>query len=150
MNGDELRLAELAGAWSLTSITAVGPRGTAVLEHPLVEGLLTYASSGHMSVVVQAPEGLYGCALVACAGRVTIDGDRLVHHVTVGAEPTGAGAALTGTASPVRSAAMTLTLIGRINDTTTIMTWRRNPPLATPVQARRSGIRRLRSDYLPR
>jgi hypothetical protein len=121
----ELTLDNLAGAWHLHHIDVDNAAGKVRVVAPEVKGLLVYTNDGHMSVIVQAEQDLFGFATVAYAGTSSVNGDQITHRVTVGAPPMSPGTVQVRTASLALFPAANLSLSGRIGDSKTILTWSR-------------------------
>jgi hypothetical protein len=107
-----MELSSLIGAWELQELVSVGGDGS--LSYPLGEhpgGLILYTPDGGMSATISAePSG--GALSVCYAGRVSIRGNTVTHHVLVGADPYGVGALLVRDAELTTDDTLQLTASG--------------------------------------
>lgn len=121
---DRVELGSLVGAWELLQVVSVETDGS--LSYPLGElptGLILYTPDGGMSATISAEAD--GDAVSVCyAGRVSIRGNTVKHHVLVGADPYGVGALLVRDAELATDGTLRLTARG---PELLHVTWKRLP-----------------------
>ena len=120
-----MELDQLIGTWELQGTASVD--GDGVVRYPHGEapnGLLLYTSDGGVSATVSAgPES--NELDVSYAGRVTVRGDTVTHHVLVGAAPFVVGTELVRDAELAGDGTLRYTVRGQDGAAATTVIWRR-------------------------
>ena len=109
------------GVWRLVSYKRQNPTSGEVLSKELNDnsgGLLVYTAGGRMSVLLKAAN------LVTYAGRFTVAGDRIVHHVELSNIPDFVGRDLER-AVAISESRMTLKAASMFSDTKYTLVWER-------------------------
>jgi len=120
-----LELDQLIGTWELHSSTSMDGDGVVQNRHgEAPSGLLLYTSDGSVSAMVSAGSDSNSLD-VSYAGRVTVRGDTVTHHVLVGAPPFTVGTELVRHAELASDGTLRYTVRGDAGAATTTVTWRR-------------------------
>ncbi|WP_405165562.1 lipocalin-like domain-containing protein [Nocardia sp. NBC_01499] len=90
-----MRFADLVGTWTLHRIEITGATGVRILDQPSASGMLRYTADGQVWVILHVPDHQPdGLLSGAYTGTVTVEADTVIHHVSVGTTPFGAGSVL--------------------------------------------------------
>jgi len=120
-----MELDQLIGTWELQGSASVD--GDGVIRHlhgEAPKGLLLYTADGSVSATVSS--GPTSNELdVSYAGRVTVRGDTVTHHVLVGAVPYVVGTELVRDAELASDGTLRYTVRGPDGAAVTTVTWRR-------------------------
>lgn len=119
-----MELDQLVGTWELQSSMSVDSAGVVrPTQGEAMTGLLLYTSDGGVSATVSAGET--DVLDVCYAGRVTVRGDTVTHHVLIGAAPFVAGTKLFRSAELASDGTLRYTMEGQDGTAKTTVIWRR-------------------------
>ena len=120
-----MELDQLIGTWELQSSASKDADGVVRNLHgEAPRGMLLYTSDGAVSATVSS--GPTGNGLdVSYAGRVTVRGDTVTHHVLVGAAPFVVGTELVREAELAGDGTLRYTVRGQDGAAATTVIWRR-------------------------
>ena len=121
-----MELDQLIGTWELQSSMSADGDGVVRNRHgEAPSGLLLYTSDGSVSATVSAGSDSNSLD-VSYAGRVTVRGDTVTHHVLVGAAPYVVGTELVRQAELASDGTLRYTVGGQAGAPVTTVTWRRS------------------------
>jgi hypothetical protein len=123
-DGRVMELDQLVGTWELhSSALTDGDGGVRNRHGETPNGMLLYTADGSVSATVSSSAS--NVLDVCYAGRVTVRGDTVTHHVLVGAAPFVVGTELVRHAELASDGTLRYTVRGESGAATTTVIWRR-------------------------